>query len=104
MGMPIATVPRESDLEIQVIFFSDVLLGEASSNWSISSDMCKRFFIYLWGVWMGKKREVINRGSRASRFAIFLIGIYGLMTKSDDKEKQGTLGLIFLKKVDRVLP
>ena len=53
---------------------------------------------------MGQKREVINRGSRASRFATSLLGIYRFMTKGDDKEKQGTAGLIFFKTVDRVLP
>ena len=44
---------------------------------------------------MGQKRVVINKGSRASRFTTSLVGIYGLMTKGDDKEKQGTTGLIF---------
>ena len=39
---------------------------------------------------MGTKREVINRGSRASRFATSLVGIYGFMRKGDDEEKQGT--------------
>ena len=53
---------------------------------------------------MGQKREVINRGSRASKFVTFLVGIYKLMTKGDDKEKQGTASVIFFKKVDRVLP
>ena len=53
---------------------------------------------------MEQKREVINRGSRASRFATSLVEIYELMTKGDDNEKQGTAGLIFFKKVDRVLP
>ena len=52
---------------------------------------------------MGKKWETINRGYRASRFATSLVGIYGVMTKGDDKEKQGTVGLNFFKKVDRLL-
>ena len=44
---------------------------------------------------MGQRREVINWGSRASKFATSLVGINGLMTKGDDKEKQGIAGLIF---------
>lgn len=51
---------------------------------------------------MGQKREVINRRSRASRFATSLVGIYGFMKKGDDKQKQGTTSLFFFKKVDRV--
>ena len=51
---------------------------------------------------MGKKREVINRVSRASRLATSLVGIYEFMTKGDSKQKQGTISLIFFKKVDRV--
>ena len=52
---------------------------------------------------MGQNREVINRGSRASRFATSLVGIYRFMAKGDDKENQGTATLIFLKKVDSVV-
>ena len=64
----------------------------------------QKIFYYFWGVSMGEKRYLINRWSRASRFATSLIGIYRLMTKGDDKEKQGTTGLICFKKVDSVLP
>ena len=52
---------------------------------------------------MGQKREVIYKGSRASRFATSLIWIYKFMGKGGDKEKQGTTALIFFKKVDKVL-
>ena len=41
---------------------------------------------------------MINRGSRAFRFATSLIGIYKFMEKGDDKEKKGTDTLIFLGK------
>ena len=47
---------------------------------------------------MGQRREVINRGSRASGFVTSLVGIYGFMARCDDKEKQGTTALIFLRK------
>ena len=53
---------------------------------------CAKDFLFIYEVFgWGKK----DRGSRASRFATSLVGIYRLMTKGDDKEKKGTTTLIF---------